>query len=271
MSTAPWRNRVDYDNNQNARSDPAFRKSYPEFTGMQSIVRGYIVTLDERPQKKFHFLVNPSVISTGYTIANSLDMTNLSDLSAVDLTHLSDGLLTMNFSILLDRTYEVHKGDRRYRGGVLHDILALEQVCGVPEKMRNSFAAKSGAVTGAQNKRSRDTRSDTDRFAPSGQRESNEQTAELVKGVLTKKYMRVLFGSKYALSFDGYVDNLSVEYTHFSYRMVPTRAAVSVSFASFGGSAGTAGGPISAGGDSPQAWRDVGGATSQSSPGVFSR
>jgi hypothetical protein len=228
--TAPWRSQVSL-RTQNRNSLAAFRQSYPEYTGMKPIQRGEIITLDETPRKRFNFLVNPSVISTGYEMSQALDVTNRATMGATNLAHLSDGMLRISFSLLLDRTYEVYQRTRGYEAGVLHDILALEQVGGIPSSMKTEVNV--AALT-----------------ALDASRGIQQSVQDTLQGVIVKKYLRFLFGTRNAFSFDGYMSSVGVTLTHFSSSMVPTRASVEISAVSFGGmdegASGTGGAPTSA-------------------------
>lgn len=233
--SGPWRDQVKL-GKQNTRSDPNFRLSYPELSGMGHIRRGKIITLGEKNRKTFNFLVNPSTIETSYGMSN-FDVTNRDGLDQVGLEHLTDGLLTLSFSLMLDRTYEVYKNNRQYTGGVLHDVLALEQVCGIPQ---DEVKISGPSMDDTTNARLRDLASSHRASVEAGLKNT-------LKGVIVRKYLRFLFGSKNAFSFDGYVSDLQVGYSHFSHTMVPTRAAVSISAVSFGESSPGGGEPIAAG------------------------
>lgn len=221
----------------NLRSVPAFLNSYPEHAGFSAIQRGRLITLNQSPRKRFHFLVNPSDIQTSYQVANDLRFSDADfNLSEANLGALGDGLMSLNFSLMLDRTYEVYQGNPNYVGGVLHDVLALEQVLGAPpaamaeadEWKRNPAAEGSAALAGV----------DIEDWGPSTPRES------VLNGVITHKPVRVLFGSNDAFTFDGFVTSLGVHYTHFSHRMVPSRAGVTISMSSLGVASTTRSAPV---------------------------
>ncbi|MCA1781566.1 MAG: hypothetical protein LC679_05120, partial [Intrasporangiaceae bacterium] len=195
-------------------------------------------TLMDRPRRKFNFLVNPSDIQTTYGISDAL---NFMDPSAFNgnISELAEGLNSISFSIMLDRTYEVHYGDDTYAGGVLHDVRALELVAGVPGDVDFSRS-----------------QSDIDPDAsgsPAFERMEANRSADIQEvsvGLLTKKNLRVIFGAGNSYSFDGFINSLSVHYTHFSSQMVPTRAGVSISMTSRGTLDG-ADNPLFAGNSSP--------------------
>lgn len=219
--SGPWRAQIS-PGNANGRSSAAFISTNP-YTG--SLTRGKIITLDDEPRKTFHFLVNPSIISTTYS-ASGIDVTDTSPggsfMSEGVAAALDDGLLGLSFEVVLDRTYEVYQRKSGYEAGVLHDIRALERVVGL-----------SGGGAGATR-----TGVDSSLFQGSiGGSLSGLVTAsieETLSGVLVKKFVRFLFGGVNSFSFDGYVSSMSVVYTHFSRAMVPMRAGVSIQASSIG-------------------------------------
>lgn len=235
--SGPWRAQVEpFIGNENKGSVPEFLNSYPEFAGFNTIARGEIVTLNQTPRKRFHFLVNPSDISTSYRVMGG-DMARFADSDfriGADLSSVGDGFMSVSFNLMLDRTYEVHKGSSDYRGGVLHDVFALERVLGPPDEAYDAIPiGQAGLGTGSRS--SVETLSNWDAL----QQEELARREHLLNGLLVRKPIRVLFGSTDAFSFDGYVDSLSVQYTHFNYRMVPTRGGVTISVSSMGVNANT--------------------------------
>jgi hypothetical protein len=216
--SGPWRAQIS-PGNANGRSSAAFIATNP-YTG--TLTRGKMITLDDEPRKTFHFLVNPSIITTSYG-DSSIDVTDTSPggsfMTEGVAAALDDGLLGLSFEILLDRTYEVYQRKSGYEAGVLHDIRALERVVGL-----------SGGGAGA-------TRSgvSSDLFGASIVGSLIQSSVEeTLSGVLVKKFIRFLFGSARSFSFDGYVSSMSVVYTHFSRTMVPMRAGVSIQASSIG-------------------------------------
>ena len=220
--SAPWRSQVQV-TTANERSVTEFRSSYPEFSNLSAVVRGEMITLHQSPRLRWNFLVNPSDIPTSYQVAGMLRYSD-PDFQVTEgaLEMLGDGLNSVSFSVMLDRTYEVYQGDSAYRGGVLHDVAALENLLGVPQAQRGALSSLAQSSI----------------FANISGGWFSRGTAEAREGVLTgvivHKPVRVLFGASDAFSFDGFVTSLSVHYTHFNYRMVPTRAGVSLSMSSIG-------------------------------------
>lgn len=267
---APWRTQVvnhDGDQNQNQMSVPEFRNSYPEFAGFNRIVRGQIVTLNEEPRKRFHFLVNPSDISTSYRHAEGLRHSDDDfNLSEANLNFLGDGLMSISFNLMLDRTYEVHQGSAAYRGGVLHDVLALERLLGVPDRAYSQTLSGAGLDTTTR----AGVEAASNWSAIQSQRSANLEN--VLNGVLVHKPVRALFGAADAFSFDGFVDSLSVHYTHFSSKMVPTRAGISISMSSIGNTGPGGGGmynPIHSSPITPGVTSNPGGSGGEGSFSVF--
>lgn len=262
---APWRTQVqNFVGDQNQRSVPEFRNSYPEFSGLRSIVRGQIVTLNEEPRKRFHFLVNPSDISTSYQHSNDLRYTDDDfNLSEANLSLLGDGLMSISFNLMLDRTYEVYQRDNAYRGGVLHDVYALERLLGVPDRDYSQTLSGAGLDTTTR----AGVEAASNWSAIQSQRSANLEN--LVNGVLVHKPVRALFGAADAFSFDGLVTSLSVHYTHFSSRMVPTRAGISVSMSSIGMATSDRTAPVHSAPITPGVTSNPGGSGGQGSFSVF--
>lgn len=221
MSTAPWRDRVTT-GNANEASHPDFAQSYPEKSGMGSIVRGTLYTVIDRPRRRFNFLVNPSDIQAQYGVTDALNFMDPESISSSNaLAELAEGLNSISFSIMLDRTYEEYYGRWTNRGGVLHDVRMLEKVAGIPETHVETMAALDPMTV-------------MNAGDSAGMRTSKNDVENATTGLLTKKPLRAVFGASDAFSFDGFINSMSVQYTHFSRTMVPTRAGVSISMTSRG-------------------------------------
>lgn len=229
MSTAPWRDRVTT-GNANEASHPDFAQSYPEKAGMGNIVRGTLYTVLDRPRRRFNFLVNPSDVQAQYGVSDAL---NFMDPNAFNgnVANLSEGLNSITFAVMLDRTYEVYYGRWMNRGGVLHDVRMLEKVAGIPETHIEAITSSVNASDPLRYERAAGSQRSS---AGQNTTMSERDVENAVTGLITKKPLRAVFGASDAFSFDGFISSMSVHYTHFSRTMVPTRAGVSISMTSRG-------------------------------------
>lgn len=226
-------NLTSYNNARNMAMDSRFaQSSYPNANNVQ---RGRIenirVTATGAVADKrhvFHFLTNPSEISLGYDVNTSIDFTDPANASMMDMPTVRDGLLTVGFEVLLDRTYEVWSGT--LEEGVLHDIAQLEKVLGMPDiVVRPTDSTEAAAAR------------------------NGPPTASMFPGVIVKRPVRILFGGRKAFSFDGYITNLSVTLMKFNSRMCPTRAGLRIDATSWGDKIED-GGDISSG---SRGWQDI--------------
>lgn len=227
---AGWRNDIPDPGRRNRSSDPRFNAHYPGVGGR--LFRGKIVNIpgdldtSTEMDHTFHFLVNPSEISLNYNTDVAFDMTLEENQSSLFLNvppPLQDGLISISFSVLLDRTYEVWSNE--IPEGVLHDIVMLERVLGVPDTyFRN---AQPSPVTG--------------RLQYGGPGSGNPHSAvtsglarNRFPGIIVKRPVKVYFGGKPSYNFTGYVTTLSVQMMKFTRKMTPVRAGLSVSMSTWG-------------------------------------
>lgn len=173
-------------------------QAVPPFVG--NLQRGKITTIKESPRKSFFFLFNPSVIQTSYQVS-TIDYTNPDAMNGATMD-LGDGLMSISFDIMLDRTYECWSN--RASSGILEDIRALEVLFGLAEE--DAEEIERGSTT----------------------------EGVVTHGILAKKPVRFRFGTRRAYDFDGFVQSLSVNFTNFTYRMVPQRGTVSFQATSIG-------------------------------------
>ena len=212
-----WRDNVRDWGDRNPKAHPYIQNTNPLVGYVQ---RGALVSLFGNERRRWHFLANPSAISVQYNVLEGINMMDPANIG--ESPNIADGFNSIAFSTLLDRTYEVWGGTQP--AGVLADILALERLLGPPEELLSEIRTETYSAEG---------------------------TSHLV-GVLARKPIRAIFGGTVtrrdtgtagrnysggaALTFDGFVTSMSVEYTSFSRNMVPTRAAVSISMSSVGNS-----------------------------------
>lgn len=225
-----WRDHIEPPGASNRQADSRFEYKYPE---VGRVTRGKLVNkpvnsgLSYEMSHTFHFLVNPSEISTTYNTDAGIDFTNpdTSSTYMANLPLIAADLITMSFSLLLDRTYEVWSGT--IPEGVLHDIAQLERVLGMPDLF--IAADPSGGFNELRD-------SGYARLDPETVRENSSPrfARNRFPGVLVKKPVKAYFGGRLAYSFLGYPASLSIQMMKFTRKMVPVRAGINISLSSWG-------------------------------------
>lgn len=227
---------------QNRPADARFQGG--TLPGANPLVRGQLKTISTGPrdmEHKFHFLTNPWEISTYYNVNSAVDLTNPNNAASVmsDLPPMLPDLISVSFSLLLDRQYEVWGGSMPE--GVLHDIAQLERVLGMPDLVAQSGFSRGIPAPGESN----------------GMEGTSAAVYSRFPGVIVKRPVRILFGGTHAFTFDGYITSLSVSFMKFSRNMAATRAGIALSAATWGTSED--GGSLSGGtGGTRGAGSDVG-------------
>ena len=198
-------------------SNPMFDKrmqSYPPFAFGAGLVRGFMVT-DEPVNDVYYrvnFLRNPSVVSMQHSLDSEVNLDpNERDPNdqTFPLVPLKSGV---SFNLLFDRTYETWANNTALgtKLGVWADILALYNLCGMT--LGISSTDDSGKIeTKAQNLNS------------------------WVTSPMTYRPTWVYFGGP--MKYYGSIVNLDIQITHWTVKMVPNRAQVSVAFQPFPASA----------------------------------
>lgn len=226
-----------YNNSRNNVVDRRFAQS--TYVNAPKVIRGRIENIDLSSgrvvaEKKhvFHFLMNPSQLDLSYNVNSQVDLTDPANYASVmsGIPPMRDGLLGVSFEMLLDRTYEVWSGS--LPEGVLHDIAQLEKVLGMPDQVAKSNGGDRipAAVLDS----------------PSNV-VSAEGPSTIFPGVIIKRPIRILFGSKNAFSFDGYIESLSITLMKFNKNMCATRAGINISATSWGDREDAGGGGIGTG------------------------
>ncbi|MFE4681536.1 hypothetical protein ACFRNJ_11960 [Streptomyces sp. NPDC056721] len=183
----------------------------------QSLTRGWIIqeSAVKGTRYRCNFLYNPSVVSVSHSINTNV----LADQNAIDPNDVSQGTAilplqqTVSFSLLFDRTYELWdstklSGDTRYdvaTMGVGYDILSLYKITGI-------------ATTITVDGKADDTVTDTS-F-------SKGSFTKGATGPMLWVPVYVVFGD--FLDYYGVIQQLDVQYTHWTTSMVPSRCQVNV-------------------------------------------
>jgi hypothetical protein len=156
------------------------------------IKRGRIVALEGGLQVNFMF--NPSTLDVSYAYDPSLADPTKTDTSVTAST-IGEGQISVN--LLFDRTYEVWNRGFSIAStfGVHADILAFYAFLGMIDA---SYSASSG----------------WENLYPKNQ--------------IARKDSYLYVGD--TLKYYGYVTSLAVSYTHWSFDMIPVRAALGISF-----------------------------------------
>jgi hypothetical protein len=238
--------------------------SYPLGTGTNEYTRGFLQwdtsqgtpggSYDPKDPAYVWFLYNPSTISTSYQMADGQAQGALNYSNTQGATNSSGLLIPIqqqtSFTIMFDRTYEMNDigtlsngniGTQLTNWGVEVDIAALRQYTGMFASVYpgnadfNPFQSASAAAGGAA--------------APTAQAQAytksvsaaNDLFGATSQGIMQLTIGYVHFGgvgaapgsttfASWGISYYGYIDSWSVEYTHFTQRMVPMRAVVDISF-----------------------------------------
>lgn len=188
-------------------------------SGGKKLTRGFII--QEKPvhgaRQRCNFLYNPSTIS----ISHGIDTNVLSDPNAVDKNDVTAGqtLLplqqTLTFSLLFDRTYELWDSSKLYGEaatmvpafGVAYDILSLYKITGVATPM---------PVTDDHN-------ADADAFKKAF---SKGTYTNGPAGPMTYVPVYVVIGA--SLAYYGVIQQLDLQYTHWTQAMIPSRCQVTI-------------------------------------------
>uniref|UniRef100_A0AAU3I986 Uncharacterized protein n=1 Tax=Streptomyces sp. NBC_01393 TaxID=2903851 RepID=A0AAU3I986_9ACTN len=186
----------------------------------QNLTRGWVIqeSAVKGTRYRCNFLYNPSVVSVSHVINTNV----LADQNAIDpndVSQKSGAILplqsSVSFSLLFDRTYELWdsthiSGDTRYdvaTMGVAYDVLALYKITGIA----STVSIKSD-----------------------GQADDHVTETSFSKGSFTKGAtgpmlwvpVYVVFGEH--LDYYGVIQELDVQYTHWTTNMVPSRCQVSI-------------------------------------------
>jgi hypothetical protein len=144
-----------------------------------------------------NFMFNPSVLDVTFTWDQSLADAAKTDQSAGSPTASTVGEGQLSLNLLFDRTYEINGFKLTLAGafGVHSDVLAFYQFLGMI---------------------------DPDISATS----SWEQLYP--KNQIQQQYAYLYIGDR--LKYYGYISSFAVSYTHWSYTMIPMRAAIGIAF-----------------------------------------
>lgn len=168
-----------------------------------NLKRGRLVTMDQTADVGWtlRFLYNPSTINLSHGLdLNLLEESARSEFDAS--TYNGDTQSSLEWSLLFDRTYETW--DRKYRDtkvgrmGVYMDVRALYGMLGMVDQ-------------------------------------NPTKDLDLITGPMTASPVQVYFGGSKldVLSYYGRLSSVSVQYTHWTQRMVPNRAVIGLSMQIF--------------------------------------
>jgi hypothetical protein len=182
------------------------------------------------PRYTVNFLFNPTTISLDHSVDTNIP--DPASMSADDLGIAMGPLQqTLSFSLLFDRTYECW--DPKYantdiaNNGVYLDIRSIYNMVGITSPVDQTAGQVQGS-TGAGG---------TSATASSNQNIVRQPLTFTPSGPMRMTPIRFLFagsqsitasGFSSGLSYYGYMSDLSIEYTHFTQNMVPTRAEVDI-------------------------------------------
>lgn len=199
-----------------AQSNPPFDKRItslaPAAGRPVNLKRGKLKSMDPDASVGWtlRFLYNPSTIE----VSHSVDMDLLSDAerSPFDVSsYAGDSLSVVSWSLLFDRSYETW--DRSYANkpagkyGVYADVRALYGLLGM---------VKQKPINGL----------------------------DLIISPMTVVPAQVYFGGERSLSYFGRIESATVQYTHWTTKMIPNRAVIGLTMKIFPKSAFNPNGPV---------------------------
>lgn len=146
-----------------------------------------------------HFLYNPSTIEVSHAV--DMELLSEAERSPFDVSsYQGDSLSQVTWSLLFDRTYETW--DRSYANkpagkyGVYSDVRALYGLLGMVKQ-------------------------------------TNISGIDLLISPMTVVPAQVYFGGAGSLSYYGRIESATVQYTHWTSKMIPNRAVIGLSFKIF--------------------------------------
>ncbi|MDX3260700.1 hypothetical protein PV336_15885 [Streptomyces sp. MI02-2A] len=197
-----------------------FVTAAPGYKG-DNLTRGWIIQEKAVNGARYrcNFLYNPSVVSVSHSVnANVIaddNAINPYDVTAQDL--LLPLQQTVSFSLLFDRTYELWDPSKLHGAakdnvpflGVAWDVLSLYKITGVASPI-DVDAAKS---------------SDSGAVQSSSFTKGNFKSG--ATGPMLYVPVYVVFG--YTLDYYGVIQEMDVQYTHWTQQMIPSRCQVDIS------------------------------------------
>jgi hypothetical protein len=198
---------------------PFLQKDNNSFDSSKKLTRGFIIM--EKPingvRYRCNFLYNPSTLS----ISHGIDTGVLADSNSQLPNDVTAGQFilplqqTMQFSLLFDRSYELWDPSKLYGDartwvpsfGVAYDILSLYKITGIATPM---------SATGDNTK---DVQGAVDNF-------KKGTFASGPAGPMIYTPIFVVIGS--TLSYYGVIQEMDLEYTHWTQQMIPQRCQVTL-------------------------------------------
>ncbi|MFI1796552.1 hypothetical protein ACH427_04225 [Streptomyces sp. NPDC020379] len=185
--------------------------------------RGFIRTAKmpggtkESDLRTLRFLYNPSTVA----VTHGLDGQNMQlaqwqrseDMTGTALLPVNN---SCSFSLLFDRTFDVlgPRDKPPAKFGVMYDINMLYNICGINQQVNPNVGV---TVTPYKDG------SDTSKPSP----DSGELPTKIT-GPMQMVPVDIYFGGHNNLYFYGFISNLSIQYSHWTQEMIPTRSAVSI-------------------------------------------
>ena len=195
-------------------------------TGGGTIYRGYLIQYQALPSYTdkcvFHYQYNPSTVSSDYNIADPTAQAALNFPVPGDTAQLAVPLnQTVSWSVMFDRTYELngaYNSDATPKKtnpssndpsviGVEADVLQLKAFTGMMTNYSYGTASASGL--------------------------SNNQNYAVNTGIMQLVMCYAYFGNSVVggnTSYFGYINEWSVQYTHWTQYNIPMRCVIDISF-----------------------------------------
>lgn len=189
-----------------------------------------------QPRYRLHFLYNPSQITVSHSAAAAntpLPSYNRPENIGVPIVGTGGNL---SWSLLYDRTYEVNDPSHpAYDMGVLYDVAVLYGLVGITTPMN----AQSGSDSSSTDPNDDSVNIDRD-FGGGFDNTTNAATSDVL-GVMQNFPIWATFGlqrnfgeqGRYTsaisvMKYFGYVNSLTVNYTHWTQSMIPDRCAIQI-------------------------------------------
>jgi len=212
---------------------PGVAINNPDSLGGSTLFRGRIETKDpvNGYLRRLNFLYNPSAIEW----SGQVETNTIGDTSVMDPNDSSKFMMPMqqsvSFSLLFDRTYETWVYDatkETSRLGVLTDIKYFYAMLGILAD--SSAFLPAGNTTGL-------AMTNTAAGAALGEALKTSVDVTTIDDPSPTSFMqyvpiRVIFSNQ-TLSYYGVINSATIDYTHFTQRMIPNRCSLQISMTLF--------------------------------------
>ena len=202
-----------------------------------TLFRGYMESVHKvnGAYRRLYFLYNPSGLSWN----GNVETDTIGDNTVMDPLDIGGFLMPMSqtvaFSLLFDRTYETWVYDITKEVsylGVMADIVHLYAMLGIMGNGATASSTPTDTGSGGEVESSTTQEGGADSSAALKAFVDIDSLPDLTPTSFMQYIpMRVIFGSH--MSFHGVITSATVQYTHFTQKMVPNRCSVEISIQLF--------------------------------------